>query len=198
MIVDIKSRYSLSFLKYIRKNGFHPKLYNQILELGSSLTTSMSQFIKDGNSYFLSRTVTEQELREKDMQGVNGYLTTHGQIRSIESYYGYYINEMETAVPNVVGYTDISSFDAIIYNIKDATYAFENLPFGENQDVFIGCCIPLDDTQYFNDADAMQALLFAQFKRLSKKDKNFQFLVQSNPDENKEYCLIRRLHEKAK
>lgn len=179
---------SCLFMKYLIEEGkFNPALFNGILELGQSAPDSLSQFLKEYRQYLLSKKVNYDELSKLGIDGANGYLTESGILVPKSFYNDSHFITNAPKVPYIrhgYSYPSIDKFDSII--CKDISEDLPNVLY-HNKDLFIGYCDNLDD-----ELESKRSFYKSLYNKLTTiQNKDYQFVIDKDSKQNKEYCLIK-------
>ena len=146
---------SLLFLDYMLNNGFNPRKCRKVLELFQSANGSISQHLKNNDSYLLSKNVDYSEIDSIGIDGAYGFLDEKGTIlvpKSIINDDRFLVSSYKSLYKRHIYETPtIDEFDTTIgYNMPllSEDYAISELYFSLvhnlSLDKYFGLCIDLD------------------------------------------------------
>lgn len=199
-IIDKSNMNSALFYKYLTANGFDPNNCENILEIGASAQSSVSQFLKYYNQFLLSLKVRETDLFKAGIKGAVGHLKK-GDIfiplvpisdEHIESYFCKSFNKDK--YPQICDrdkYPTIKQFDVVMSD----GYSLDSIELQDlEQEIYIGSC---RDIEPISEGRPMITPHYVNFEVLydimnRKYNDNFVFLHDVASSINKEYCLIKK------
>lgn len=140
-------------LNYMRTEGFTPKKYKSILELGGTPEAALSCLLKQYNPFLLSFMLNDDRLKNMGIHGAKGYISNGEIIYPEKSSFGKTLKE---EVMDKRYYPTIENFDVLIStSLNDKAFAAVSLP----QDKFFGFCMHKDDNNLKFQVDRCHHLL---------------------------------------
>lgn len=140
-------------LNYMRSEGFEPKKYKSILELGGTPEEALSCLLKQYNPFLLSFMLNDDRLKNMGIHGAKGYILNSEIVYPEKSTFGKTIKE---ELKDTRYYPTIENFDVLIStSLNDKTFAAASLP----QDKFFGFCLHKDDKNAKFQVDRCHHLL---------------------------------------
>ncbi len=175
------------FLIFIERNGFDPKNYEKILELGNAPDTSMAVMLRTNQPFLLSCLATPESLKKAGILGMPGDIK-NGEIIYPDQKVAA-IGGIKNRIAEYPTHPRLKRFDAIISR-GITKRAFDTV--GTPQDKFIGFCTDIDDPSYDFRLMRAQNLLEKLNTSPNEYEGGYELITNETSILPKRMCLIKR------